>query len=139
MAFYRLGSNNYRNLKYNQELWDGLGGNLVQMVSDFYPGIEAMTDGDRQNTSWLFGLTYVTGKAGKIKVVYPYSTQELKVHKLRNVNMSIYPVVKVEAVGEGFKGWYSKNRLIQKSPSLEISEEIPKFESIVEFEARFNT
>lgn len=140
MAFYRLGTYEYKTLDYNQEIWEGNGGKLHCMVRGSYPSLGELTREQAAEACWLYGMVYATGN-GNVKVTYPYSTGLEKKLLLKNVEMNHYPFVVLEAEGKDFKGWFSKNKRLQagRGKRLEISLKDDKFEKITEIEARFGT
>lgn len=140
MAFYRLGTYEYKTLNYNQDVWDGNGGRLHYMLNDFYPELGVLTREQAAEVCWLYGMVYATGN-GSVKICYPYSTGLEKKLLLKNIEMGHYPFVVLEAEGDNFIGWFAGDKKIQsgRSKRLEISLENDKFEKITEFEARFGT
>lgn len=141
MAFYRPGSDQWKHFEYNQDLWKGEGGVFSVMVNDTFPNIGHMTLVEAQETSWLYGLVFVTG-AGKCEVVYPYQSPEITSeapHKFRNVAFHEFPFTSVRAITEeNFIGWFSRGNLISEDPYLVIHPEKKEFEELVELEARFS-
>lgn len=139
MAFYKLGSPIWKDLKYNQNLWNGRGGIFPFMIGAPFPSAGRLTLRESQEAVWLFGLVYVTGP-GECKVVYPYESETVtkgKVHKFRNVSLYEFPFISlVASPEEKFKGWYHGDTLLSENPELEISLS-SKFERVTEFEARF--
>lgn len=140
MALYKLDSIDYLNFDYDSELWQGIDiQNPGELVNDILPPIKSITTyAENDSFEWFFGRVKIVGK-GKVAVTYPYFEEHDKSFTIRNVDLSTYPWITIQAQDEGFEGWYDScsEELLSESSLLLIN--LENFRNVTGFEVRFNT
>lgn len=140
MAFYKLDSTNYLDLDYDSELWQGVNvQNPGELVNEIVPSIKSITTyAENDSFEWFFGRVKIVGK-GKVKVIYPYTEEHEESFTVKNIDLTAYPWIGIEAQEEGFLGWYDSctGELLAENSLLLIT--LGKFENVTGFEVRFKT
>lgn len=137
MAVHRVGSIRYKQHRYDQSIWKNYGGVLAYMLRNPFPFTGKTTEQENWGMAWLYGQVHSKGP-GKIRIIYPYVTDYLEEHELRNINYSYYPFVTLEARGKNFVGWRNgaTGELISTEVALILSE--GQFEDVTSFLAEFS-
>lgn len=129
MAIHKLGSELFRNLKFNDYLWHSEDVSKIgSIVHDLFPSLRRVTSkSENRAFAWLYGKIQVEGE-GIVQVIYPYTDSSRDVLTLRNVDFSVYPWVSLYAKAEDkwiFKGWYDSvtMQLVEEQPNLLLTED----------------
>lgn len=141
MAVHKLGSNEYRDLTFDPNLWKGVHvDSIADLVHDFFPEINSVTSLSQNKAfSWFFGKVKVEGE-GEVKVKYPYLDSSMDILTIRNVDFSSFPFINLKAESlEGwvFKGWYDSvtGDELGDSPTLMLLED--SYPAVTGFVAKF--
>lgn len=109
-------------------------------IINVYPamsGIHVWRDIRAKFVNYLFGEIEAKGP-GEVQCTYPINGHRKKYLKMWNVEFSFIPYVVFKAFedeGATFRGWYSKEEILCKEPTLVLTEKT--YPKIVTFTALF--